>query len=87
MTPPDLVPQVLDDAPDVLVERLRPAGDRLQAKGAEGRGHAPPDRPARDLGQFHRVAADIADQALGFRPAEQHALRRQPRFLGPVDDA
>ena len=37
--------------------------------------------PPIELGELHRGAAHVADQPVGVRPAEQHALGRQPRLL------
>ena len=48
----------------------------MQAERAKGRGGALADLAAANARQFHRVAADIADDALGLGPAQQDALRR-----------
>ena len=39
-----------------------------------------------DFGQFHRGAADIADQTVSAGPAEQHALGGQAGFFFAVDN-
>ena len=63
-----------------------PALDAEKPQGAEGRGHAFAHLAVLQLGQFHRRAADVADKAVGARPAQQHALCRKARLLGAVDD-
>jgi hypothetical protein len=70
----------------VGLEPLLSARDIGEPEGPERRGHAAADEAAAEFGQFHRRAADVADHPVGAGPAEQHALRRQPRLLVAVDD-
>ncbi len=82
----DLRRQFLHRPLDEIVHALLAARNLLQPEGAERRGHAPADLAAGNLGKLHRVAADVADESLCLGPAEQHALRRQPRLFLAVDD-
>ena len=58
----------------------------LQAKRPKGRGGAAPDLAIANARQFHRVATDVADHALGIGPSEQHALGRQAGFFVAIND-
>ena len=61
----------------------------LNEYGGKGFGTFKPalaDLAVADLRHLHRRAADVADQPLRTRPAEQHPLRRQPRLVLAVDD-
>ena len=82
----DAVLERPDDALDDRAALLGAPLDLLQAEGAERRGHPPTHLAAADAGEFHRRAADVAHDPLGVGPAQQHALRRQPRLLVAVDD-
>ena len=70
---------------DVVLAVLRGALDLLQTEGAKWRGGAFADFAIADAGQFHRVAAEVADHALRLGPAEQDALRRQPCLFSAVN--
>ena len=72
--------------PDMLAQPVLAARHLLQAEGAKLGRDASAHLPVRDLGQFHRVAADVANQPARVRPAQQHALGGQAGFLLSVDD-
>ena len=78
--------QASHDLRDVGLEPLLPAFDVGEPEGTERRGHAAPDEAAAEFGQFHRRSADVADHPVGPRPAEEDALRGEPRLLVAVDD-
>ncbi len=82
---PEGLGQVLDHLLDMGLAPAPPAADAGQLERAEIRRDPLADPSVRDLGQFHRRAADVADQPVGAGPAEQHALRRQPRLFLAVD--
>ena len=71
---------------DVLAQSVLAAGYLLQPERPQRRRHPLADLAVRDLGQFHRVAADVADQAPGIGPSQQHPLGRQARLFLAVDD-
>ena len=63
-----------------------PALDIPEFERPQRRGHAPSDRSAADLCQLHGRTADVADQAVGARPAQQDTLCRQSGLFLAVDD-
>ena len=67
-----------------LADRLvapRRVGDVGELQRPERRGGAGEDLAAREVGELHRRPAHVADEPVRPRPAEQHALGRQPRLL------
>ena len=46
---------------------------------------APSDAAIGNLGKLHRRAADITDKTVTAGPAQQHALRREPRLFLAAD--
>ena len=72
-------------ADDVALAPIDAARDLLKAEGPQGRGGTLAHGALPDHGQFHRRAADIADQTLCLGPAQQHALCRQARLFRAID--
>jgi hypothetical protein len=73
----------VDHLRDVLAQRLLATLELLELEAAQGRGHAPPDLSLIEVGELHRGAPDVADEAEGPRPAQHDALGREPRLLVP----
>jgi len=84
---PELLREPLDHLADMRLPPLPPAGQIGELERPQLGGEALAHAAVRDLGEFHGRAADVADEPVGPRPAEQHPLRREPRLLAPVDDA
>ena len=78
--------QALENLDDVVLAVAGGALDLLQAEGAERGAGAAANLTVTDAGQFHRIAAHVADDTLGIGPAEQDALGRQPGLFIAIDD-
>ena len=59
---------------DMRAPAFGTAFDFPQLERAKVTGHAVADLAIVDLGQLHRGSADITDEPIGARPAQQHAL-------------